>query len=72
MNPLIILVVLVVGFFSWGLFRCLRAGEFKLGDGSYKKTMAHVRRDTNPVAFWILVAFQVGVILYVASFVFEM
>ena len=72
MNPLIIFVVVAVGGFSWLLIRSLSAGEFKFGNASYGKTVAHVRRDTNPLAFWLIAAFQAGVILYVASFAFEM
>lgn len=72
MNPLIIFVALAVAGFSWSLIRGLRAGEFKFGDGSYRRTIAHVRRDASPGAFWLLVAFHVGLILYVTSFVFEM
>ncbi len=72
MNPLIIFVVLAVAAFSWSLIRGFRTGAFKFGDGSYRRTIAHVRRDDNPIAFWILIAFHIGLILYVASFVFEM
>lgn len=72
MNPLIIFVVLVVAGFSWSLIRGLRTGEFNFGDGSYRRTIGRVSRDGNPVVFWILIAFHVVLISYVASFVFEM
>ena len=72
MNPLIIFVVLAVAGFSWSLVRGLRTGAFKFGDGSYRRTIAHVQRAGNPVAFWLLIAFHVGLIVYVGSFVFEM
>jgi hypothetical protein len=72
MNPLIIFVILAVAGFSWMLIRSLRAGEFKFGNGSYRQTIGRVRCDANPVAFWLLAAFQVGLILYVASFALEM
>lgn len=72
MNPLIIFVVLVVIGFSWLLLRGLRAGEFKFGNGSYRSGIARVRRDTNPLAFWLVAAAEAGVILYVASIAFEM
>lgn len=69
---MIIVVVLAIGWFSWSLIRSLRVGEFKFGSGSYRQTIARVRRDANPRVFWILVAFHIGLILYVASFVLEM
>ncbi|MBL0121680.1 MAG: hypothetical protein IPP88_02775 [Betaproteobacteria bacterium] len=72
MNPLIIIVVFVVAGFSWSLIVGLRAGEFKFGNGSYGQGIARVRRDASPGAFWLVAAFQAAVILYVASFVFEM
>lgn len=71
MNPLIIFVVIIVAGFSLLLIRGLSAGEFKFGNGSYGNGIARVRRDANPIAFWLVVAFQTGVILYVASFIFE-
>ncbi len=69
---MIILVFLVVAGFSWSLVSCLRAGEFKFGNGSYGKTIARVRRDDNPIAFWLLAMLQAGLTLYVASFAIEM
>lgn len=72
MNPLIIFVVLAVGLFSWSLIRCLRTGVFSVGDGSYGRTTGHVRRDDSPIAFWLVIAFHVGLILYVASIAFDM
>ncbi len=72
MNPLIVFVVLAVAVLSWSLITSMRAGVFKFGNGSYGRTTGSVRRDTDPTAFWLLVAFQAGVILYVASFVFEL
>jgi hypothetical protein len=71
-NPLIILVFLVVAVFSWSLVSCLRAGEFKFGNGSYGRTNARVRRDDNPFAFWLLAVLQAGITLYIASFAIEM
>jgi len=72
MNPLIFFIVLAVALFSWSLIRCLRTGVFRFGDGSYGRTIGHVRRDDNPTAFWLVIAFHVGLILYVASIAFEL
>ena len=71
-NPLIILVALVVILFAWMLSRNLWMGEFRFGNGSYGRTTTTVRRADRPGAFWLLVAFQTGVILYVASLAFHM
>jgi hypothetical protein len=72
MNPMIIFVVLAVAWFSWSLIRCIRTGVFSFGDGSYGRTVGRVRREDSPVAYWLVIAFHVGLILYVGSLVFEM
>jgi hypothetical protein len=72
MNPLFIFLALAVAWFSWSLIRGLRAGEFNFGNGSRGRTVARVRRDTNPGAFWTIVAFHVILVLYVASFGFDL
>jgi hypothetical protein len=66
-NPLLFIVALAIAGFSWSLLKQLRAGEFRFGNGSYGRTNARVRRETDPAIFWILVAIQTGVILYIAS-----
>ena len=71
MNPMIIFVALAVAAFSWSLIRGLRTGAFKFGNGSYRSTIARVERDESPVAFWLVIAFHVGLIAYVASIAFE-
>ncbi len=74
MNPLIILVALVVGLFTWYLVVCLRSGEFKYRSGGRygPVTYPRVRRSEQPVPFWILALFHAGVILYVASMAWEL
>ncbi len=72
MNPMILFVALAVAAFAWSLTMGLRSGEFRFGNGSYRQTIVRIRRDDAPTVFWILAAFHVGLILYVASFVFEM
>jgi hypothetical protein len=75
-NPLLVIVALVVALFSWILGVSLRRGEFRYrsrgsaGIGGTLRT--HVKRSERPVVFWILAAFHAGVILYVASFVFQL
>lgn len=76
MNPLIVIIALVVALFSWILAISLRRGEFRYRSrgsaGIGGTSTAHVNRSERPVVFWILAAFHAGVILYIASFVFEL
>ena len=72
MNPMIFFVVLAVAAFAWSLGLGLRRGYFRFGNGSYGQTIAHVERASSPLAFWLLIAGHVGLILYVGSFMFEM
>lgn len=72
MNPMLIFVALAVAGFSWSLIRGLSRGAFIFGNGSYGRTIAHVERAGSPIAFWLIVAFHVGLIVHVASLAFEM
>lgn len=72
MNPMIIFVVLAVAGFAWSLVLGLRRGAFRFGSGSHGQGVAHVERAANPVGFWLVIAFHVGLILYVGSIAFDM
>lgn len=61
MNPLVLILVPVVGFFLWNLTFALRTGEFHVKSGSATHT---IRRAEQPQAFWTLTAFNAGIVLY--------
>jgi hypothetical protein len=71
MNPMIIILALVVVLYLWYLSTALRNGEFLFRAGNSRAT-SRVRRDDNPLVYWILVAFNGGLILYLTSLAWEM
>ncbi len=61
MNPLVFLVVPVVGILIWILVVALRTGQYLIKSG---RTTQLIRRHDNPSIFWVLAAFNLGLVLY--------
>jgi len=69
-------LLLVVGFSAvllWVLVKAMRTGEFSIENrttGSPSRSVSRLRRDDNPVGFWILAVGHVAAIIFLASWVF--
>jgi uncharacterized protein with PQ loop repeat len=83
MNPLVFFIALMVAFFAWILWVSLRAGEYRIksgGPGTKAQGSASmgaqattvIKKSEQPGVFWTLVAFNVGLILYIASIAFSL
>jgi hypothetical protein len=74
MNPMLIILVAAVAFFSWHLWVSIRRGEFRYTSGGQMgaRSYSHVRRSEQPQVFWCCAALHAGIILYIASIGFEL
>ena len=73
MNLTLILVVGASSVLLWVLVKAIRTGEFSIENritGSPSRSFSRLRRDDNPVGFWILAVGHVSAIIYMASWVF--
>jgi len=83
MNPLVFFIALMVTFFAWILWTALRTGEYRVKSGgpgtrgqggasTGAQATTTIKKSEQPGVFWTLVAFNIGLILYIASIAFSL
>jgi len=71
-------LILVLGFSAvllWVLVKAMRTGEFSLENrktGSPSSSFSRLRREDNPVGFWILAVGHGAAIAFLASWAFSL
>ena len=74
MNPMLVIIVLAVGFLAWVLLANLRSGQYMFRSRGHHGlySYVHIKRSERAGIYWTLVAFHAGLIVYILSIAFSL